>query len=337
MGDDLLKARQFCTDASQHLAMLLGQAESGVAPDDKSQDALIALQQSAKAVQGRAIYRAAHQAIEASQALDGLRQYHGQLLSLNKLVGQYQSGLEEIEAALGNEADDKTPLPAAAPDSHISVPPDIHARFEQAREILLPLLPHCDTPEHAKALSRLAQITPQHGVAAKTIEAIETPAVLSVDFETLMPGFTSHVLSAARIADKTVSISYAADNVWIPNEKAALIEEALCQLGTVCVKQVLEPAALRQYRGESGAGHIAVTAAARGVDLIVTLDCAGTEAREATLSQSLSGMSVSSVFSHNVQSLTLTAPLAEGEAKDTQTSPLIAEDILPILSTELAL
>jgi|GEM_PF-2793259 len=109
--------------------------------------------------------------------------------------------------------------------------------------------------------------------AMKSLRQID--AARHVEFETLMPDFISHALQEARQSDKTVSVSYAAEDVSVAYEQLTAFQSLLSHIAKRLVGSVLERPETRRGRGLSGAGHIAITATQTSGKISVSIECPG--------------------------------------------------------------
>lgn len=261
-GDDLLAARAFVDAAQRDITQLLDPDNHALPNIALRLSRIITL---AKAVSARAVDRAAQLALDMSQSKVGFEksaQWQGQILVLNKLISQYGIGLRQVEAELENTV---ASLNSGGAQICASVENSsgmaLKEQFHAAQSTLKPLLKFAETDTQRNALSRLAKldsaVTKQFktDVGAKQIKQADIP------FEAIMPSFTASALRAARQSDKIVSISFGAEGpVNIAAEQCANMDNLLCGVASGLVNQWLERPDVRQSRGESGAGHIAVTA-----------------------------------------------------------------------------
>ena len=320
MGDDLTAARRFCGQATTSMELLMAAiSNSSVCAPHILVEYLADVQSQAKSQHAIAIYRAAQNVIDAVLGCASLERVQGRALSLNKLIVQYQAGLDEIAPAPANAPElagkakrdlapeDTSGAAATMPHDPPPVPSAkdaaLAAKYDQARAALRPLMGLTKTPSEAAALSRLAGFTSSELSAAKgqepssdeaqaaeantpaapqnTISPIyqsgpqETTASLDVDFETLMPQFTSEALQAARQTQKTVSVSYAAEDVRLSFAQAQALQPVLQHIAQKIVTGVLERPETRARRGESSAGHIALTASQHAGRVSISMDCPG--------------------------------------------------------------
>ncbi len=288
MGDDLKIARRFCATIRADIATLI-KGVSAAVPNSLI-PLLASIQFEAKIAHARGIYRAAQTVIDAINDGAPLATVQGRVLSLNALATQYEQGLDEIAPQAANvpanvvvSAED-----AIAPEVSEIIAPEtsedievictdaaITARYDAAREALRPLMGFAQ-PAERKALNAVAgfddaEIAPIAKVAIPSTPIYRSPE--KVDFETLMPGFTSHALHCARQCAKTVSVSYSCEGVTLSRGQAQALQAVLAHIAETFVSGVLEPAETRRARGQSGAGHIALTAKSIGEQVSVSIDC----------------------------------------------------------------
>lgn len=325
MGDDLTAARRFCGHATANMELLMAAiVNNSVCAPHILIEYLAGVQSQAKSQHALAIYRGAQNVIDAVNASAPLERVQGRALSLNKLIVQYQAGLDEIAPAPANVPEMNAAeinegsllLPSAPPPFPSAEDAALAAKYERARAALLPLMGFANQAGEAAALGRLAgftqsELTPagQHDIggennaeAASQTEAAlgaaasampvkkslasslaltseskkqDKPRAPDVDFETLMPHFTSQALQAARQVQKTVSVSYAAEDVRLSFEQAQALQPVLQHIAQQIVMGVLERPETRAQRGDSSAGHIALTASQQSGMVSISLDCPG--------------------------------------------------------------
>lgn len=277
-GDDLRAARDFVDQAQSDMAVLL--SNSDILHADATQ-ALVRIRDGAAGNHARAIDRA----VQAAQHLLGSTMaatrspaWAGQLFVINKLLTQYASGLAEVEAALiaaTSEAVVDAPTPVAdagvlgdAADTRPATDDSDAFAFAAARDTLKPLLKFAETDAQVRALSTLARldddvrlVAPRNAHAETVTTAIDAPQKpATVPLETLMQTFTSAALAHARQTDKIISVSYAADDIDIPTSQRAALDRLFADMAERLIDLCVERPEIRQARGESGAGHIALTA-----------------------------------------------------------------------------
>ena len=255
MGDDLKQARRFVTAAMGDMDILLSEARM---ESDLAQAALRRVQSAAKSLQARGIYRAAQTVLEAYERSMPQAKIDGRLMALYKLTVQYGEGLDEIAPADSMVGDDSD---AALPGA------DMQTRFDTAREILIPLLPFAG--KTAPALQYLADTTLADMATAP--QALSGP---DVSFESLMPDVTNTALRTARAHGKSVSLSYAADDLSVRNHQAEGIRAQLESTVEHLVKTHIETPERRAAKGLSRNGYIDITAknGPNGLDILVACD-----------------------------------------------------------------
>jgi hypothetical protein len=118
-------------------------------------------------------------------------------------------------------------------------------------------------------------------VAEINVTALTSPVMeksqtaAPVSFENLMDGFITQALHEARLTEKTVSVSYAADGVTIGAARVAAAQNVLDHIARTCVRSILERPEARRARGQSGAGHIAVTVTQNQSATTISIECPG--------------------------------------------------------------
>lgn len=242
-GDDLNRSRYFSLKAGLEMTAIIDADRSQTQSETVSQgrdplwlcERLSIIQREAKRARARAIYRSAQDALGLIQRcnvhmpIDWTR-VDGRLFVLNKLLGQYEAGLTDVETEFA--------LVVQAPlsDAHI---PDEQAQTH-AKETLSSLLPHASADEHA-ALSRLMDIdlTPAPERETDPVSDItddadnltslsDTPQIISVDrIEWIMPGLVQKLLEFGRHYGKVFSVSHSLDDVLIDAGSADRVQTRL--------------------------------------------------------------------------------------------------------------
>ena len=303
MSDDLTAARRFCDTVRSDMSSLIeGVCAQPCAEADVLIGSLVRIQSGAKRMHARAIFRAAQTVVNAVNDRAALPSVQGRILSLNKLITQYEMGLSDIapRPANGESAD-------LAPEANKTAPDTLDKRYADARAALAPLMQFAKPGVERDSLSALSgfktgEITSQETVDPNQgLVSDETPldassaaslpsaprsapaftnaqnvAIRPLDFEILMPSFITHALQEARQTDKTVSVSYAADGVSLSACQVPALQNTLNHIAKTFVRSVLERPETRRGRGDSGAGHIALTAAQTQDTLSISIECPGT-------------------------------------------------------------
>lgn len=284
MGDDLTAARRFCDTVREDISLLInGLCAQPPASPDVLIHPLDRIQTRAKRIQARGICRAAQTVVNSMKDRAPLAAVQGRALSLNKLIAQYETGLEDIaprpanlQGASAAHFEGEPPIVYA----DIGPPmPDIDARYRAARAVLAPLMAFAPQGQDREALVKLANFSADELPAAGIGLSVSAPPKIrsgaALNFETLMPEFVSRALHEARQSDKTVSVSYAADDVTFDARHRADLQTLLGHIAKTFVHSVLERPDVRRERGFSGAGHIALTAVQDIEALNVSIECSG--------------------------------------------------------------
>ena len=295
MGDNLKAASRFVSRSMSSLDHLMTGSELS---QTVIIDQLDGLQRGAKAMRARAIYRATQTAVDMLYKGQPAEKFQSELIVVRALVEQYKSGLDEVlQAQLPTEsvspvqpvAPAVTPVGDMIADLNAQLSADMlqtskaeiqvdNSRSKQedvsslsaARTHLDPLITHAPEAEQRDALRRLSRL---HGAA----ERAASVAAEIVEFETLMPELTNVVLTTARHVGKTVSISYAANDVRIGAGMAKKIQPALIDLCSLLVTRSLETPDVRRERGESGAGHVSIITTLQQGKIMISAECTGND------------------------------------------------------------
>lgn len=250
VGDNLETAREF----SDRCLDMLGGLMTGRTEDaDKKLKALTAIQDQAATLRARSIRRAASLAIEDFTHSRSAARRSGSLLALNKLVHQYTQGLNQV-----------APCAELHPVISAQILEQDARDMATARDILAPLRGLAKPGAEKTAISSLLKITPE-----SLRSAPQDPAD---HFDVIMPGITSESLRKARHSKKSVSVSYATDDIFLDRELSTVLETALTALCVGLVERSVEVPLRRQNQGLSGTAHIAITARRKTgtFDLIIT-------------------------------------------------------------------
>ncbi len=246
LGDDLSRARQFARTAGGEMQTIVEAsrdraAKAGALAPGRDPawlcERLSIIQREAKRARALAVYRSAQDALTLIQRcnvhmpIDWTR-VDGRLFVLNKLLGQYATGLDELEQPETQPSETKPEEIrvdiAPVPVSEDRVFDPVH---EIAKSTLSSLLPHASEQERT-ALSRLmdldlspvgeslpeeadledmtagepAEFTPETTTA-------ETPRAECLEW--IMPGLVQELMEVGRQYGKMFSVSHALDDVMI--------------------------------------------------------------------------------------------------------------------------
>lgn len=250
VGDNLEAARAFSDRCLDTLSGLMtGRTEDA----DERLKALTSIQDQATDLRARSIRRAASLAIEDFTHSHNPARRSGSLLALNKLVHQYTQGLNQI-----------APCAELHPVISAQILEKDARDMAAAQNILAPLRSLAKPGSETAAISALLNITP---------ESLQTAPQDPADhFDVIMPGITSESLRKARHSKKSVSISYASDDIFLNRQLSTILETALTTLCVGLVERSVEVPLRRQNQGLSGTAHIAITARRKAgtFDLIIT-------------------------------------------------------------------
>lgn len=227
-GDDLNRSRYFSLKAGSEMAAILDadRTITTTEPLSKGRDPvwlcerLGIIQREAKRARARAIYRSAQDVLGLIQRcnrhmpIDWTR-VDGRLFVLNKLIGQYEAGLLDVEAEI--RLVDPTIL-----TGEIKPPAQT---YSGAKETLETLLPHASEQERL-ALSRLMDIDLSPAIETET-DPVSTEAVSVDRIEWIMPGLVQKFLELGREYGKIFSVSHSLDDVLIDAGAADIVQARL--------------------------------------------------------------------------------------------------------------
>lgn len=239
-GDDLNRSRYFSLKAGSEMTAIIEADRTNTTTEQLSKgrdpvwlcERLGIIQREAKRARARAVYRSAQDALGLIQRcnvhmpIDWTR-VDGRLFVLNKLLGQYEAGLLDVETEI------RLVNPAGLTGEIMSVE-QTHTCAKHTLDILLP---HASEQERF-ALSRLMDVdlTPvleiETDVAADLTtdtNNIALPAQsVSVDrIEWIMPGLVQKLLEFGRDYEKIFSVSHSLDDVLIDAGSADTVKARL--------------------------------------------------------------------------------------------------------------
>jgi len=187
---------------------------------------LTIIQREAKRARARAVYRSAQDVLgliqrrNAHMPIDWTR-VDGRLFVLNKLLGQYEEGLSDLEVL--NKAE------SGMPDLI-----DFDPVHELAKDTLMSLLPHASEAEQA-ALMRLTDID-LSSVIEQSIEPTPPPDETSeptsqdahgVPIEWIMADLVQRLLCVGRDYGKILSVSHSLDDVHVAEGTLSDVDDRL--------------------------------------------------------------------------------------------------------------
>ncbi len=252
-GDNLVAARQFASHCADTLRFLL---TSGERETQTALQLLSVVRLEAQSMRARSISRMAQTAITEIGAGCPRARCDGTLLVLNKLVRQYRDGLDEIAPAMP-QISTRTSKPETA---------DAEA-LDRARQILLPLRKFAKPGAESQSIKTLLNLVP--------FTPAQMPEDPSDSFDVIMPAITNESLRKARIEKKSVSVSYASDEIRMDEALAKDVETALITICQNLVNRSVEAPLRRQNQGLSGAAHIAITAREKAKGFNILISCEG--------------------------------------------------------------
>jgi len=248
IGDDLIDARDFVNSTIDAMDVLLSDIRLNA---ELAQPTLKNIQLDARTLNAKGIARAAQSVLDGYRNGYSQPKIDGRLMALYKLVAQYAEGLDEI-------------APVMSQESFVSQEESLEAQYEAARETLIPLIPF--SGKTAPALQRLA------GLKATPHVKTSDP---QVSFESLMPDITNSALRAARTQGKSVSVSYAADELAIANSQVESVRGQLEDIVTRLVRTHIAAPNTRLAKGLSRGGHIDISAKETSNGLDISVNCDG--------------------------------------------------------------
>ncbi|NNE59083.1 MAG: hypothetical protein HKN36_13330 [Hellea sp.] len=274
-GDDLIGARKFMTVCQTHMREVFS---GGQLPMEDVIMRLGEIQDHAKLMHARAIYKSAQFVIDQLTGHASLSDCASSVLVLQKHIRQYECGLSEI-----------APINAAAnsPQMTPTGPPIVSniARQKTAINVLEPLIALAPT-EDQPALTRLVSI------AANDQPKAAAPLSKSQfdKLDSIFPGLTNHLLRQARVQGKSVSVSVASDEVFLDGDQLNILSEKLIELGDALITETVESTEIRSSQGLSQSAHIAITARQSHQKLSILVSCDGTALSTPSISRLTKGV-----------------------------------------------
>ncbi len=264
MGDDLARARQFSDMCTGALSTLM---DSEKMNRDAALSALENILSASKIMNARAISRTTRMAISDLSASVPTPQSMGNLLALNKLVSQYTTGLNEI-----SDINDNEELEPNLPVKTYAVSPqetleDLVRSQTAARETLAPIIHLAKTDDEKTALQSLLKLS--------VFQPNGDEQKFAQRFDEIMPAVTNESLRQARHSKKSVSVSYASDEIRIEKDILKTLQAAIISICEGLIARCIETPLRRQNQGLSSTAHIAITARRRVGFCDVIISCQG--------------------------------------------------------------
>lgn len=257
-GDDLIAARKFTDLCQKHMSEIFS---GGQLPLSNVIGRLSEIQNEAKAMRARSIYKTAHDVIGDLTERRSVVACASSVLVLQKLIRQYESGLSEIAPVERTEI-------AAKPSKRTG--PIIVTDMTQQRiaaQTLAPLIKFADRRDKS-SLIKLVNFAANS--AGKTEQ---NPGKRRIDI--MMPGLTNHWLRLARTQNKSISVSAALDEALLETSTLKTLQKEIRTLGEVLIAQSIETPDARALKGLNQSAHIAVTAKQNGKMLDLHISCEG--------------------------------------------------------------
>lgn len=269
-GDDLAQARRFSNLCQETMSSLM---KSTHALPDNTIPMLETIQTQAREMQARAISRTARLAIDDLTASKPHSKGAGSLLALNKLICQYTDGLDELAPEDILPYADPAELEEKLRALLVLQEAEMNAAQDTAQSLLF-LARQGQERESLRALTRLSHFGNDEGHVRKLDP-----------FDVLMPAVTNESLRRARLAKKSVSVSYAADDVLMDPAMTLPLQAAIITICEGLVDRCIEAPLRRKNKGLSGAAHIAITARRRASSFDVLITCEGPAPGKALLAE----------------------------------------------------
>lgn len=238
IGDNLHMAQQFIETSQKALPHIKNRLQS---QPNIVYESLSAMKQGAECLNACAISDALTQTLTLLEQAPHSAQIHTQLHYIHQLLQSYKYGLAEI-----------IPLKETQhPETTITQ--------------ITPLLKYAQTPKQQTSLTSLIDYTRSNKSPTNT-------STTQINLEACIPAIIQKVLSTARYQNKSISISFLTKNEHIAPIHLEFTRQWIEHIGTVLVKNCLEPRHVRQQAGLPQSGHISVRSLAPGD---ISVSCEG--------------------------------------------------------------
>ena len=263
---DFSAERAFVAVAKRHLSALQNEVITGSVYDDYAPiDRLGEICDHAQAAQARAVLTCARrcQDIARTSPLDQAFE----LRTLSRLVGQFETGLLEIDPYASAETELAVETPTQPIDNNQAGPSVADTLGE-----LIQFAP----AENQDALGALLRLSGAKLPMAETetpLTAVPLVAPVFVSLESLMEPITNTALSSAHRGFKQVSLSYACEGVKLSKSVAVPLGALLGALCDVIVRQSVRHPGVREGAGLPATSQIAITASDTSSGLSLDIFC----------------------------------------------------------------
>ena len=256
-GDDLVAARRFMNLCHSHMSDMFS---GGQLPLDDVVNRLAEIQDHAKLMHARSIYKSAQSVIDNLMGRQSEAECASSVMVLQRLIAQYDHGLSEI-------APPSTRYFKTAKTNPVGpeIVSDLTRQIETAKT-LAPLIKFAEA-EDRPALVKLVGLAANQGKS--------NPARRRDAFENILPALTNHWLRNARSQGKSISVSSGVDACLVTVDLLDNIQSVLSDLGSLVISDVVGTPEDREQMGLRRSAHLAVTGRMEGQTMSVLLSCQG--------------------------------------------------------------
>lgn len=256
-GDDLVAARRFMNLCRLHMSDMFS---GGQLPMTDVVSRLTEIQDHAKIMHARSIYKSAQSVIKNLSGHKPPVDCTSSVLVLQKLIQQYDKGLSEIAPPTQRRAKPVKSNPVGA-----DVLSDLTRQIETAKT-LAPLIKFADKDDR-KGLIKLVSLAANHS---------KKPAQKqSENVKVILPSLTNNWLREARTQGKSISVSSSIDDALIKKDILNAVQSNLRALGNVLIARSIETPDQLEAQGLSRSAHLAITGRLSRGTMKLLLSCKG--------------------------------------------------------------
>lgn len=259
-GDDLVAARRFMNLCRLHMSDMFS---GGQLPMSDVVSRLTEIQDQAKTMHARSIYKSAQSVIESLSDHKSPIDCTSSVLVLQKLIQQYDHGLSEIAPRTQRRVKPVEPVKSnpVGPD----VLSELTRQIETAKT-LAPLIKFADKDDQ-KGLVTLVSLAANH--SKKPVQS------RSENLKVILPSLTNHWLREARTQGKSISVSSAIDDALVKKDVLSKVQSSLRALGDILIARSIHTPDKLEELGLSRSAHMAITGRLSGGKMNILLSCKG--------------------------------------------------------------
>lgn len=264
---ELTAERDFIALAGGHMTALTGGHLSARQAASALQDILT----SAQSVKAKAVMLCAQQCRDA--ALSAASDTPAPIHVLRRLIDQFAGGLFEIDPGARRATGYGLPDSAEDVAPEVLVTPVSTELAKQAARTLTPLIRFAPC-ENQPALRTLMTLSGQGQIASSAAhDNSARPSRHLVPLESIIAPITSRALTAAHLAYKQVSLSYACDEISVHNGLSTPLQALIGALCDILIERSVRHPTAREAAGQSGTAQISLTASHSQSGLMIDIFC----------------------------------------------------------------